>query len=499
MKPLARWWILLSILGLSLPLGALEVRPERTPLVFIDPKFGSPVPVYRLDPRGRPQGEPVTSLIPGEMMNLKEVRQDGWYVIRGQDLNGEAIDLAIDPKSVEVPGVGPALYRAAPNSRRITVGGQGPSVTTKTPALDPTVCQLDASLCSDVLPKDGIEVQDAVLALTLDSQSAKPRWQQFYKSQDGWWVESDATERVDASWSNIEDPKECDEAKPPGPLNSDQQGQMSDVAQAALQNANESQVETVLQHIGDCHSMDTRNYHDKIISTTAGKRLPPLTKEQRGANGQIEAVPATRADWVSIDILARTMYGEMASCFAKGTQYPETVAKVILNRVDFNQAHPRLGTRFLESDRGGGIRSDITNVIFKDKQFSVWNRDDAARRMAMCPPSSADRNYWKGSPPNQLEQDIWKEATRIATEAVLSGESFRARTADLKALYYTSNFELSAKHYDPITNGRINGRPVPLSRCVQLWGAKDLKQWAPDFGGLFHPWLQELLHETAGL
>ncbi|HRO67292.1 MAG TPA: cell wall hydrolase [Pseudobdellovibrionaceae bacterium] len=473
------------------------VGVKKSPVIFVDPKHDTTIPVYALDAKGRLSKEPVTALIPGDFASLKEIRKkDGVFIIRAKDETGADIDLALDPKTLGKEEKS-AVWQAAPNARVIKIGGDSSSRGVQTAGLDSAVCHVDESMCRSFEPGQDIEVEDAVLAFTTEGENPKLKWRNYYKTKDGWWVDSDNTRRVDAIWSMKDDGEEC-EPTSTDPVNRERRKEIEDVIDGIQKQAGQDQLETVLRHVGDCHPYKTTgDYHNDLIKGMAVKPVPALTKEERQADGSVAAVPATRADWVSIDLMARTLYGEMASCFGKGIQYPETVAKVILNRVDFNKDKPKLGTRFL-SPSDSGIRNDITKVIFKDRQFSVWNRTDQARRMAMCPPSKDDENFWAGHKPTDPEKKIWREAVRIASEAVLNGESFRRRTKDLKALYYTSNFELSKSDYKPITNATIGGKAMPLSRCVQLWSAKDLKKWAPEYGRMFHPFFRQALYQVVG-
>ncbi|MBX3039626.1 MAG: hypothetical protein KF789_02820 [Bdellovibrionaceae bacterium] len=497
-----------SLIWALIPLFCVPAKSEakaqvgvgrtKSPIIFVDPKHETTIPVYALDSKGRLSKEPVTALIPGDFASLKEVRKkDGLFIIRAKDETGADIDLALDPKTFSDKDQQTAVWQAAPNARVIKIGGDSPSKGLQSAGLDSAVCPVDESMCRTYQPGDEIDVEDAALALTTEGENPKLKWRNYYKTKDGWWVDSDNTSRVDPIWSAKEDSPDCDPQKT-APIDKEQRNDLEAVADGAQRAANESQLETVLKHVGDCHPHKTTgDYHNDLIKGMAEKKVPPLTKEERQADGSVAAVPATRADWVSIDLLARTLYGEMASCFGKGIQYPETVAKVILNRVDFNKDNPKLGTRFIAPSESG-IRNDITNAVFKSKQFAVWNRTDPARRMAMCPPSKEDENFWAGHKPTDEEKKIWREAVRIASESVLSGESFRRRTKDLKALYYTSNFELSETHFTPITNATIGGKAMPLSRCVQLWSAKDLKKWAPEYGEIFHPFFHQALYRIVG-
>lgn len=451
-----------------------------------------------MDKNGK-AGKEITSLYPGDFVSLKEMRtmDDGkqWFVIRAKNEAGRDIELALDPKSLDYDIENPEkskIWIAAPNARRIKKVGEDASTTTPEPGMDAAACAW--ADCKQLHNGADIEVKDAVLALTSEGRSDF-KWRSYYKNKDGQWINSQETSRVDEIFSNMDyasDPN-CKTNKPQDPTKD-----IPDSANGIAEVGSEQQLDTVLQHIGDCHEMGG-NYHERVISTTAKKPLAVMYKEKKMPDGSTQIVHATRADWVAIDVLARTLYGEAADCFKKGLHYPESIAKVVLNRVDFKNG-TELGKRFISSDGDESNldhRNDITNAIFKDRQFSIWNRNEAARRMVMCPPSKADKPFWTGHLPGANEQKIWRNAVRIASQAVLQGETFRKRTGDLKALYYTNGFKLSEKSYTEMPYGFIGGKKIPISGCVQFWKEKDLAVTHPQWG-IFHPFFGQALLPLAG-
>ncbi|KYG66424.1 hypothetical protein AZI86_05080 [Bdellovibrio bacteriovorus] len=480
--------------------GQVFAAKTKSQLVFIEPKLERTVPVYAVDKNGN-AGEEITSLYPGDFATLKEMRtmKDGkkWFIIKGKDQKGKDIEFALDPQSLDHDPGNPEnskIFVAAQNARKIKKTGEGDSIATATPGDDDHITCLINESCKPINPGEDIEVDEAVLALTSEGES-KLKWRNYYKNKEGRWINAEETSRVSDFYSSMDegDPN-CEANKP-----KDQEQELLDVAAASADVGSEQQLELIMKNVGDCHKNMDGKYHDRIVESVATKKLAVMYKERKMEDGSIQIVHATRADWVAIDVLARTLYGEMASCFKKGKQYPETVAKVILNRVDFkNQTN--LGSRFIASDGDESnldYRNDITNAAFKSYQFSVWNREDPARRMAMCPPSSADKPFWKGSLPGAEEQQIWKDAVRIASKAVLQGETFRKKTKDLTALYYTSNMQLSKKDYKEVPNGSIGGKKLPMSRCIQLWKEKKLAASHPDYG-IFHPFFEQALLPIAG-
>lgn len=78
----------------------------------------------------------------------------------------------------------------------------------------------------------------------------------------------------------------------------------------------------------------------------------------------VQPIPDAPPAGSSIDILARTLYGEARSESERGKQ---AVANVIVNRANLARSNSRYATRF-----GTGI----VGVCKKPSQFSCWNRSD---------------------------------------------------------------------------------------------------------------------------
>lgn len=203
--------------------------------------------------------------------------------------------------------------------------------------------------------------------------------------------------------------------------------------------------------------------------------LPLLRKTELpkviGENGQ----NMNRQQMIDIDALARTLYGEMASCFKHGLEYPMAVAKIAYNRFEFVDKSPDRAALF---DRGGhsSDKGPIAKIVTAKDQFSVWNKYDSKRgkenplKLSLCPPQTTSKAFWTGSRPPAYEVNIWNNAVRIATETVLFPKQFKKRTKEIDHYYYTSgmsNFLGMKREF-----ASIEGRKVSKNACIELWNGK---------------------------
>lgn len=454
---------------------------EQERMLFVDPKSEKSIPVYDAS------GAYMTQLLPGEMITIKGRRADGWYIVKARSADGKDLEFFIDPKTMQDDKGLPIAAYAARNARTIKIGeGKNGEVTgIDEPGMDPVICAFGAEKCVKQTPGSDIDVEEAILTVQVDPTSSKPRWTNYYRAK-GHWYESDDTRNVDESWSMRDDLPSvaCDPATAFTPDDRAALDGLMETLIATGKKGADQQLDTVLAHVGACESMNTRDYKESIVKKLAAKKLPPLVKQQQTVNGT-ETVPATKADWVAIDVMARTLYAEMASCFKHGSHYPEAVAKIAVNRADFVQ-DPKMSARasiFIDTSDKNPLHNDLTKVFFRSGQFSVWNAGDPARRMTMCPPADAKKDFWAGHVPTPEESSIWKEAVRIASEAVLSGQSFRRQNKDMQSVYYNVNKDLSEQGYRRVRNASVGGDSLARGRCIQVWNHPDIS-WRPTVANL---------------
>lgn len=267
----------------------------------------------------------------------------------------------------------------------------------------------------------------------------------------------------------------------------------------------EMQVEKLMEKVGQCVQFDK----DKAVSS--GKLnydlfiLPKLKKEKLP---QIEKMvghstfPMDHDDLISIDAIARTLFGEVARCFKKGLQHPLAVSKIIDNRYvsTFSKNESKKEKKRAKAARDLFMPEEkkqdkdlprLAKIVTSPSQFNVWmsthmNKEgeiitNPALTHALCPVSEKWRQSDKYKKGNLIphEVSVWKNAVRIATEIVLHKHAFNdrfpeqkngakpARTMGNDIFNYTSYTE---KFYDykPV-QAQVEGHNLDKEGCVKLW------------------------------
>ncbi len=179
--------------------------------------------------------------------------------------------------------------------------------------------------------------------------------------------------------------------------------------------------------------------------------------------------PVTTDNLINIDAMARTLYGEMGQCFNKGMQYPMSVARIIVNRSE----NPVYRDLFIKGEHADG-KPDLAMTATTPSQFNNWMKKNKNSRNgplhhSLCPPKTVNEPFWNGNKASNSDVEVWRNAVRIATEAVVYPKRFKERTSELKDVYfYTSGL---GKFYNSklIKNKEIGDRPIDNTRCIELW------------------------------
>lgn len=213
--------------------------------------------------------------------------------------------------------------------------------------------------------------------------------------------------------------------------------------------------------------------------------LKDLSKDQAEQLSKLTGKNVTRDDLINIDVLARTIYGEMANCYDNGLQYPMAITKVALNREAFIvqntkscEANPPADPFGVAETSGDESRPLLSRVLTAKDQFSVWNpiydqEINHSLEQVLCPPSGA--TYWKTGangkqvPTPSFEKKIWDQTLKIATEAVLFPASFQAKSKDIKEHFYTSNIN-SFMGLTRVSRS-VGGKRINNSKCLNLFEA----------------------------
>lgn len=243
---------------------------------------------------------------------------------------------------------------------------------------------------------------------------------------------------------------------------------------------------------------DQRPLYDQevmpIIKANA-KRLPMISA-QAGVN-------ITERQLIDIDMLSRTLYGEMAKCSYRGPQYMQMVARVVMNRAQFDQNYLAAKGQKSEFTAESNFfsmnhradESPIQAVLNSAKKFNNWDlyfyKRDKSKKVvkvfnesgvthALCPPASPNV-YWgshlatPGIPKVGSEElGIWSQVSKIATEAVLFPEQFKAKTNNLHdVLLFQSKIHsrqnMSVFNGRPRVNRSVQGRPVNVDTCAVIY------------------------------
>ncbi len=226
----------------------------------------------------------------------------------------------------------------------------------------------------------------------------------------------------------------------------------------------------------------TRPVYDQVVlGDFYGKRLRlEDLKKQLPDFSEAEL----RQKLVDADVLARTLYSEMGSCWedGKGKHYLEAVAKLALNRVDYGYKNEELS--FQNPKLHDKRKSPLAQVLTKPSQFQVWDAKSQGTvqsnlKQALCPPSSPE-SYWRvvnGRPAKtpKFEQKLWKDVVRIATEAVFYTERFKKRTSGVTELFYTSGEDHQNFMCLKQSRGvRVEGRVLDDADCLNLFKGKPI-------------------------
>jgi hypothetical protein len=196
---------------------------------------------------------------------------------------------------------------------------------------------------------------------------------------------------------------------------------------------------------------------------------------------------------VDIDLLSRTVYGEMASCNSHGGVYLDAVGKVILNRSDYAESEGMPAAMQFVDPKYKNVGEHFGQVILKDKQFSLWNKGDPAGKNAFCPENPKQKAISVGAngKPRTFgpAAEAYKKSVEVAVKAVLFPDQFRSEMTGVKQLFYTSSVEMhrTSGFVEHSNISTING-VISRKSCMRLWSSKRLAPKTKELFGLFvHP------------
>lgn len=208
-------------------------------------------------------------------------------------------------------------------------------------------------------------------------------------------------------------------------------------------------------------NLPNSNVYDAwVVPKIKAQPVPKLKNEHNKA--------MTQADLINIDALARTLYGEMGGCFKKGLQYPMAVARVAVNRLEQESKWEEFTATNVR--RTNQPIPKLAKLITTPEKFNNWigRTNNGPLHQSLCPPSQAGKPYWNENAASKEEAAIWKNAVRIATEAVLYPNQFKSRSPGMKNVhFYTS--DMGKFMNSRRVSASIDGRSLTNTDCVELW------------------------------
>lgn len=214
--------------------------------------------------------------------------------------------------------------------------------------------------------------------------------------------------------------------------------------------------------IPDNHGQGQNLYDNAILENLLQERV---SSNIRGEGGR----KVSQKDLIAIDSLARTLYGEMASCYKHGLHYPMAVARIAINRAE----NEKEKSNFIRGPHSP-MKPDIAKVVTSASQFSMWlkklnGQSNPALNRGLCPVTATNVKKPNGPPPNKEEMAVWNQSVRIATEAVLFPRTFKVRTERLEKRYFYTSGMGSFYKMKKDSEASIDGAQLSRSKCIEIW------------------------------
>lgn len=164
-----------------------------------------------------------------------------------------------------------------------------------------------------------------------------------------------------------------------------------------------------------------RDYWDERYSKPSESKNRFLTKDQM----------------ISIDALARSLYGEMreSGCSSRTSSYYKEIARVMFNRAALIKKKNGPIEKFISQEslnrigepKDASIFKILPDVISSPYQISSWNANDHNLMVNLCP-----------DPKRPEDKAAWKLAKSVAIEAVVNTEKFLDETKEVQSVFYAS-------------------------------------------------------------
>lgn len=255
----------------------------------------------------------------------------------------------------------------------------------------------------------------------------------------------------------------------------------------------------------------TGNLYDKFALSAVRNNYPGLSAKilPKNSGGGL-SYGVTKEEFVAIDVLARTLYGEMSSGFnAQGdvlhcgdlpgqTAYMSVVAKVIRNRAELamkshsdyirysqkesidraegakphdladdhyrTEASRHAYLKYISGEHSSWRPDPISRVCLTDQQFSVWNHKVDGGAMSnlsqvMCPMQDKSARA----------KNAWENAVNTAMRAILDVPEFNKITQEIHGdvTQYRSNEKPGSKYLK--TTPVVDQVPLTETGCVTTY------------------------------
>ena len=198
--------------------------------------------------------------------------------------------------------------------------------------------------------------------------------------------------------------------------------------------------------------------------------LPDVRKEDH--------TKATMADFLAVDVVARTLFSEVGTQPSCGIRYIAALGRVLINRADAvagDESKRHLWARPGTNDIG----HILADVVLSPRQFQVWRPKSAANLTAMCPATQLSQKYaTRDKNGNKVSSGIasnnaWSDCVSVAAYMVFRDRQFREITSGMDAVNYTSGTKEGVSrpknNYQPL-NVKMRGEALPNDpKCMQFW------------------------------
>lgn len=180
----------------------------------------------------------------------------------------------------------------------------------------------------------------------------------------------------------------------------------------------------------------------------------------RGPDGKH---PLSRQEFLAIDALARTLYGEMRENRCAEAPYLEATARVVINRA--LEPDPEKFRRF-----SGKAQNPILQSLLYKNAFSNWNNDSnvsaevrangrADLKGVLCPQRET----------SAASKLAWKRSLDIAMHAVLDENLFIDETKSLAGQFYFTSKRKSFDGFSPLPAPTLFQYKLNNYKCMSFW------------------------------